>query len=1026
MSAVTIAINLIATDGTNAAFSAFSSTMTGTAAKLQGFRGLLRDVNPEFAALGAGLVASAAAFELFKIPVQDGIQAASDLEQALTRLKFATQENASDMPLLTAAVTDLAVKTMFGVTDATQAFERLNEMGFNTQQIMYGMDDSANALMDGAYHAQEATHGLGMESLFLGQALKADAVDGAQLLGATLHTFEADGMSAATAANYLAAAFFNGVPNVQMLEEAIRNGGSTAVSVGVNFRDFAITLDLLSQAGLPAGMAATSLNYFLTQLSSPTTKAAKAMAELGLITIDTGPKFDAFAAALSRSGAAGAGAVHDFDGTVTSLQRMFKAGQDAGLISLDATFNSWAIQAGIMNNQLFDANGKFIGMKDAAMLLQDALGGVDNKAAKLGYIRDIFNIRGGQAARLLSLMDEFGLKYDQVAARFDKTDLGKLAADQLNTLAGAIDQLKDTFTSTLATAFLPILPVFTDLVQHVTELVSAFQNLDPNVKTSIAVVLVVLTVFTGLTTVILGVIVAVAGFVAILMTAGIPIGAVLAGLGAMVVLIAQVAGTAGVLALNWGTVQQVFNLLGQGLSAVGDLFKRFGTSFNDAMSAVGGNTILKRIGDFIGGTFNQVVQTMAGLWKDKVEPAFKGVGDALSGLKPILDNLGPIFENIGFMLGTVFGALLNFFAPVIESIVGLLGGLFMGISAFVGGILQALGGLIEFLVGLFQATFGAVFMLIAGKPQEAWKMVQDGLGHMKDGILNLLGGLVLAILGLLSGLVAGAVGWVTGLVHGIIDWFQNLFDTLVGHSIVPDMVKAILDWIGNLVSMVLSFIGDLVTRVVTFFLSLGIRVLAAVNYMVNLVLHTIRGWVASILKLANDMVDGFLGFIASLPTKAESTFLTLVANTQKLVTDLKNLGLDAANGLINNLVSGLQNGISKIKEVVGNIAGVIGSVLHHSVPEEGPLRDDDQWGGHLVDNLVVGMQGRIPNLASAANQVASAIRGPINTPQFGASGAGNAGVIVINIPLDGKQIAQYTIDLASRQVRQMGASRYAR
>jgi hypothetical protein len=131
---------------------------------------------------------------------------------------------------------------------------------------------------------------------------------------------------------------------------------------------------------------------------------------------------------------------------------------------------------------------------------------------------------------------------------------------------------------------------------------------------------------------------------------------------------------------------------------------------------------------------------------------------------------------------------------------------------------------------------------------------------------------------------------------------------------------------------------------------------------------------------------------------------------------------------MNNLLAAIRAKLGELRNLAGTIAGIIGGFLHHSVPDEGPLKDDDKWGGEFVDNLINGMQSRISSLQTAARMVASTMSGQFTTPNTAAqSGVGaGAGVVVIPITLDGKQIATYTIDIVNQQVRQSGASRLAR
>jgi hypothetical protein len=61
---------------------------------------------------------------------------------------------------------------------------------------------------------------------------------------------------------------------------------------------------------------------------------------------------------------------------------------------------------------------------------------------------------------------------------------------------------------------------------------------------------------------------------------------------------------------------------------------------------------------------------------------------------------------------------------------------------------------------------------------------------------------------------------VVDFVKGIIDWFTELWDVLVGHSIVPDMVEAIIEWFHELPNKILSVVKQFCDDIKQFFVDL--------------------------------------------------------------------------------------------------------------------------------------------------------------------------------------------------------------
>lgn len=78
-----------------------------------------------------------------------------------------------------------------------------------------------------------------------------------------------------------------------------------------------------------------------------------------------------------------------------------------------------------------------------------------------------------------------------------------------------------------------------------------------------------------------------------------------------------------------------------------------------------------------------------------------------------------------------------------------------------------------------------------------------------------------------------------------------------------------------------------------------------------------------------------------------------------------------------NLKKGIESKIDAIKGAAQKIGDKIKSFLGHSTPEEGPLKNDDVWGAHLVENIASAMTGEIGTLDTAAYSASNAIKNGI-------------------------------------------------
>lgn len=79
-----------------------------------------------------------------------------------------------------------------------------------------------------------------------------------------------------------------------------------------------------------------------------------------------------------------------------------------------------------------------------------------------------------------------------------------------------------------------------------------------------------------------------------------------------------------------------------------------------------------------------------------------------------------------------------------------------------------------------------------------------------------------------------------------------------------------------------------------------------------------------------------------------------------------------------NFANGISRSYSFVSSAARSVANAVSVYLHHSTPEEGPLRDDDTWGGDLVQNLIDGMRSKEPELVAQARELAGAIGGELD------------------------------------------------
>lgn len=195
---------------------------------------------------------------------------------------------------------------------------------------------------------------------------------------------------------------------------------------------------------------------------------------------------------------------------------------------------------------------------------------------------------------------------------------------------------------------------------------------------------------------------------------------------------------------------------------------------------------LGKMGEALGKLIPPGLKTLLKDIGDAIADIAKSIGDWFASID-WLKGLGKAFEGFG---GIIFSVVSGVIAGAIEAFIGLI----QGAVDFVSGIVQIISGVIRAIVNLF-----------TGDLQEAGEACQD----IADGIFTTF-----------EGMYNATIGVVKNFVKGVIDWFIDLWDELVGHSIVPDMVKAIIEWFEKLPGKCLEIIKKMVTSVIDKFKSM--------------------------------------------------------------------------------------------------------------------------------------------------------------------------------------------------------------
>lgn len=270
--------------------------------------------------------------------------------------------------------------------------------------------------------------------------------------------------------------------------------------------------------------------------------------------------------------------------------------------------------------------------------------------------------------------------------------------------------------------------------------------------------------------------------------------------------------------------------------------------------------------------------------------------------KPALSMLGGLFITFA---GTVYGII----AGIIEAL--------PQITAMFTSIIAYVNTAVAFILSIFGGTVGETKALWADMAEQSKQI----FGNMWDSIVTI----------------------VTSIKDTVVGLFTSLWDVLVGHSIIPDMVNAIITWFTSLDDRAIELIGSMILDIISKFTNLDTE---GVNKVKSL-------------------YSGVTTSISNLKSKAITYITNMVSSAITKLSNFKSQGVQKAKDLAKNFLSALITMKSKVGDKMGEIAKIPKDKLKS-------LQDDAfSWGSNMIGMFIEGVASKATALKNKVSDLAS-------------------------------------------------------
>lgn len=341
-------------------------------------------------------------------------------------------------------------------------------------------------------------------------------------------------------------------------------------------------------------------------------------------------------------------------------------------------------------------------------------------------------------------------------------------------------------------------------------------------------------------------------------------------------------------------------------------------------------------------TFGQSLKREVGPQLEKLRPVLAKFGAALTNLWKY------VLQPVALVIGVTLVLALKLAASILSNV---LGPAFEVFSMILGDVVRIVVGVLEVVIGLLSGD---------------WKMAWQGA-------VDIVVGAVKGILDIIVYVLSTIGATIKGILVGVYEIFKWLYDVLIGHSIVPDIVNGIFFWFELLITIprwifnnVLKPIYDGFIRVwnnlIKPFLSTwwamitgawaGLKTLG--KWVYDNILKPIYDKFVSVFKSVKDTVgnakDSIVSAFSTMKTKA-GDFVDAIRAIPGKISDMAGRFKSAGGEIIGSLWKGMKAAGGVIDDLGGDIMRSVRSMLNSGIDKVNNAIPDKIGKGPFTVNL---------------------------------------------------------------------------
>lgn len=188
------------------------------------------------------------------------VKVLADFEATMSRVEALSGATGDELEALSQKAQEMGATTKYSANDAAEAFTYMAQAGWNTSSMLDGISGVMNLAASDGIELAEAS----------------------SIVTSSLTAFGLEAADAAHFADVLAVASAASNTDVTQLGEAFKYVAPLAGTLGLSIEDVSTALGIMSNNGIVASQAGTTLRSMLSRLAAPTKESQRYMDELGI------------------------------------------------------------------------------------------------------------------------------------------------------------------------------------------------------------------------------------------------------------------------------------------------------------------------------------------------------------------------------------------------------------------------------------------------------------------------------------------------------------------------------------------------------------------------------------------------------------------------------------------------------------------------------------------------------------------------------------------------------------------------